>query len=370
MGEATRVTAEADDRLAGVPADRDRRGPSSSTDLVEPIIELGDDARLRRRAERSGRRGADRGHRVATPRGSTRRACRRRWRTTSTAAWPPPRSPTPRSARTSPTARPIAEPGDRRRVAGAGCRPTRRPTRSTTCSRSTDEASTLGAARAARCSPRPGLLVLLVAGADLAGDAAGRDAGADGAAGGRAAGGRPAPGAAAGLRRGRPRAAGDVLQPDGDQPAAPDPPARGALAGAAAVRRRRLPRAADPADDGPDGRRRAPRRARRLRPDDRPGRRAAADRARPVRGAAGRPARDQPLRRRRRGAGDRRRQPGRRRPPDRRRHLRPRPAERLSGCSSRPPTTRASPRPTYAGSSGSCATWSPTRSTTPRAATS
>ena len=53
----------------------------------------------------------------------------------------------------------------------------------------------------------------------------------------------------------------------------------------------------------------------RLRPGDRPRRRAAADRARPVRDAARRPARDQPLRRRRRGARPRGRQPRRRRAP-------------------------------------------------------
>ena len=57
----------------------------------------------------------------------------------------------------------------------------------------------------------------------------------------------------------------------------------------------------------------------RLRPGHRAGRRAAPDRARPVRDAARRPARDQPLRRRRRGARARRRQPRRRRAPDRRR---------------------------------------------------
>ena len=156
--------------------------------------------------------------------------------------------------------------------------------------------------------------------ADLAGDPAGRDAGPDGPPGRRAARRRPAPGAAAGVRRGRPGPAGDVVQPDGDQPAAPDPPARGAVS---RVQRRfvsdvshelRTPlttvrMAGDVLHDA---------RAR-LRPGHRPGRRAAADRARPVRDAARRPARDQPLRRRRRGARDRRRQPGRRRPPDRRR---------------------------------------------------
>ena len=86
-----------------------------------------------------------------------------------------------------------------------------------------------------------------------------------------------------------------------------------------------------PADHRADGRRRAARRARRLRPDDRAGRRAAADRARPVRDAAGRPARDQPLRRRRRGARGRRRQPRRRRAPGRRRHPRRWPSSAAAG---------------------------------------
>ncbi len=54
-----------------------------------------------------------------------------------------------------------------------------------------------------------------------------------------------------------------------------------------------------------------------LRPGDRPGRRAAPDRAGPVRDPAGRPAGDQPLRRRRGRARARRRQPGRRRAPGR-----------------------------------------------------
>ena len=67
-------------------------------------------------------------------------------------------------------------------------------------------------------------------------------------------------------RRGRPRPARRVLQQDGAEPAAEDPAAGGAVAGAAAVRLRRLARAADAADDRPDGRRRAPRRARGLRP--------------------------------------------------------------------------------------------------------
>ena len=90
-------------------------------------------------------------------------------------------------------------------------------------------------------------------------------------------------------------------------------------------------------------------------------------RARPLRDAARRPARDQPLRRRRRRARPRRRQPRRRGAPRRRRAPGrwPSSAAPRSWCAR--PSARASPRPTYAGSSGSCATWSPTPSTTPRA---
>ncbi len=102
----------------------------------------------------------------------------------------------------------------------------------------------------------------------LAGHPPGGHAGADGPAGGRAAGGRAAPGAGQGQGGGRPGPAGHVLQPDGQQPAAADPPARGAEPRAAAVRLRRLPRAAHPADHGADGRRRAARRPPVLRPGD------------------------------------------------------------------------------------------------------
>ena len=98
--------------------------------------------------------------------------------------------------------------------------------------------------------------------ADLAGDPPGGHPDPAGPAGGRAARRRAAPGAAAGLRRGRPGPPGHLVQPDGHQPAAPDPPARGAEPGAAPVRLRRLPRAAHAAHHGPDGRRRAARRPR------------------------------------------------------------------------------------------------------------
>ena len=59
---------------------------------------------------------------------------------------------------------------------------------------------------------------------------------------------------------------GDVVQPDGDQPPAPDPAARGAEPGPATLRLRRVPRAAHAADHRAAGRVGAPRRERRLRP--------------------------------------------------------------------------------------------------------
>ena len=170
-------------------------------------------------------------------------------------------------------------------------------------------------------------------------------------------------------RRGRPGPAGHLVQPDGHQPAAPDPPARGAQPGPAPVRLRRLPRAAHAADHGADGRRRAPRRARPA--STRPPARAAellqteldrfetllADLLEISRFDAGAAVLDlddvEPRRRR---------APGRRRDPA----LADQRGTRGRGRTRR--TSPASPRPTYAGSSGSCATWSPTRSTTPTAA--
>ena len=86
----------------------------------------------------------------------------------------------------------------------------------------------------------------------------------------------------------------------------------GAVGGPAAVRLRRLARAADPADHGADGRRGALRGARGLRPGLGPVGRADADRAGPVRGAAHRPAGDLPVRRRRGRAQCRRGRPERR----------------------------------------------------------
>ncbi len=161
-------------------------------------------------------------------------------------------------------------------------------------------------------------------GPDLAGHAPGRDADPDGPPG------SPSGSAAGRLqerlqvdRRGRHRPAGLLLQPDGHQPPAPDPAARGAQLGPAPLRLRRLPRAAHPADHRADGLRPPARRPRRLRPDGRPRGRAPPGRAGPLREPPRRPARDQPLRRRggrarARGHQPRRhRQPGRRPPPSR-----------------------------------------------------
>ena len=103
----------------------------------------------------------------------------------------------------------------------------------------------------------------------------------------------------------------------------------------------------------------------RVRPGDRPRRRAAADRAGPVRDAARRPARDQPVRRRRRRA--RRSTTSTWSTSPTGSSTRPRPLADQRGVQVvvQAPSIPAWPRPTYAGSSGSCATWSPTRSTTP-----
>ena len=148
----------------------------------------------------------------------------------------------------------------------------------------------------------------------------------------------------------------------------PDPPARGPLPGPAAVRLRRLARAAHPADHHPDGRRPHPRLPRGLRPRGLALGRAAARRARPVRGAAGRPARDQPVRRRRGGARRRAGRPARRRRPGR--ASRAAAAGRALGqhrSRSRRRRPVRWPRSTPAGSSGSCATSWSTPSSTARA---
>ena len=103
----------------------------------------------------------------------------------------------------------------------------------------------------------------------------------------------------AGARAGRPGPAGHLDERHGRGDGEADHHAVGAVAGAAALRLRRVARAPDAADHRPDGRRGAARRPRRLRPGVRPVGRAAADRAGPLRVAAQRPAGDLPLRRRR-----------------------------------------------------------------------
>ena len=163
-------------------------------------------------------------------------------------------------------------------------------------------------------------------------------------------------------RRGRPRPAGHELQRDGRQPPAADHPARGALPAAAAVHLRRLPRAAHPADDRADGRRRAARGARGTSTPHVARGRAAAGRARPLRGPAHRPAGDQPVRRRRRRA--RRRDATSatsRRVVEATEPLAERHGVRVVVDG---PDHACSPRSTPVGSSGSCATWSATPSST------
>ena len=152
-------------------------------------------------------------------------------------------------------------------------------------------------------------------------------------------------------------APGHLVQRDGGQPAGQDPRARGALPRAAAVRLRRVARAAHAADHRPDGRRPALRARGELRPGGGRSRRAAAEPAGPVRVAARRPAGDQPVRRGRRRAGRRARRPARPGPAGRPTTRSRWPSARAAGSSSRLPATglrrRGGPR---AGSSGSCAT--------------
>ena len=153
-------------------------------------------------------------------------------------------------------------------------------------------------------------LVLLLGAARRAGHPAGGQPGTGGRPDRAAALRGPARPADGGQRRGRPGPARRLVQPDGDQPAAPDRPAGGDVPAAAAVHLRRLARAAYAADHGTDGRRPDLRRAGRVRPGGGPQRRAAPGRARPVRGAAHRPAGDQPVRRRLRHARRRADRPG------------------------------------------------------------
>ena len=192
----------------------------------------------------------------------------------------------------------------------------------------------------------------------LAGHPTGRDAGPAGPPDRRAAGRRSPRGAHARARRGRHRPPRQSLQPDGHQPAAPDPPARGAVPRPAPVRGRRQPRAAHAAHDGADGRRRAVRRAPLVRRSHGTVRRAAADPARPVRAAAHRPARDQPVRRGSGGARARSGRPRRGRAPGHRRHGSAGRSARVSRHAAHSRLSRCSSRPTSVGSSGSSATWS------------
>lgn len=134
----------------------------------------------------------------------------------------------------------------------------------------------------------------------------------------------------------RPRRPRPLHEPHGRRARPQDPAAGEPVAGAAAVRLRREPRAPDAADDRPHGRRRALRRARGVRRGDPPLHRAAQGGAGPVRVAAHRAARDQPLRCRRRRTPGRRRRPGlagRRRG---RRPAAPRRRQRHPPCPGRP----------------------------------
>ena len=177
---------------------------------------------------------------------------------------------------------------------------------------------------------------------------------------------RPSRRAHAGQRGGRAGPARRVLQRDGAEHRGADPQAGGVRRAAAPLHLRRQPRAAHPADHGADGRRRAARLPGRAAAGAAPQLRAAGDRAGPVRGAAGRPAGDQP-------AGRRGGRPGRRAGRRARRWWSGR-SRRCAGSPTRPAPScswsvrrRCTPRSTRAGWSASCATWWPTRSTTARA---
>ena len=214
-------------------------------------------------------------------------------------------------------------------------------------------------------------LVVLLGGDRVAGHPAGRDPGAAGRRDRRAARRRAARGAD-GRAAARTTSPGwRVVQRDGRAACSTRSASSRSFARAAPVRLRRLARAAHPADDRPDGRRRpATTPASDFDPAAGTLGRAAADPARPVRGAARRPAGDQPVRRGRGGA--RRREPSTC-------------ATSSDACASRhatargPPTASSvevrsarralrSPTSTRAGSSGSCATSSSTPSSTARAA--
>ena len=143
--------------------------------------------------------------------------------------------------------------------------------------------------------------------------------------------------------------------------------ARRPVAGAAALRLRRLARAAHAADDHPAGRRRALRPARGLPAGHRAHGRAAAHPDAALRAAARRPARDQPVRRRFGAARDRTAQPrAPRRGLDRRDGARS-PSRRARTSGSSPPAATPTPRSTRVASAASCATCSATPSSTARA---
>ena len=150
-----------------------------------------------------------------------------------------------------------------------------------------------------------------------------------------------------------------------DEPAEADPQARGHVAASAPLRLRRLARAAHAADHGADGRRRAARRPRALRPG-RPRARPSCCRTSSTASSCSSPtcsrsAGSTPARRcstSRTSTSPRWRTGSSGRPRRSPTHAAP-----ASSCAS--PSARAWSRPTCAGSSGSSATWSPTRSTTP-----
>ena len=159
----------------------------------------------------------------------------------------------------------------------------------------------------------------------------------------------------AGARRGRSRRAGHLVQRDGVQPAGQAPGAGGAVQGAAAVRLRRVARAAHPADDHQDGRRyalRGPGRARPGRPGRRSCCRARSSGSRPCSSTCSRSAGTTPARPRWTPSSSTSATWSAVRP------MTPSswPSAAAAGSSSGCPRPAASPRSTGAGWSGSCAT--------------
>ena len=262
---------------------------ASSTQLVEPIIARGAVPRLRRGARRPGRRRHRRASTAAAPvhaRARRRQRARRALvRSTST-------SPAP-TAWTYTTIRLRAGLGDvttwpgivvGSRIAAAGRR--RHLRALLPVPDDEQEQDTLGAGRP-RAAHRRGPAAGAGRRRHLAGHPPGRHPGPAGPPGRRAAGRRA--GSRSGCRSAA-RTTSPAWRTSFNQMATSLQRQIRQLEelspGAAPVRLRRLPRAAHAADHGADGRRRAARRPRRLRPGDRPGRRAAAERAGPVRDAA------------------------------------------------------------------------------------